>query len=88
MNDFSSRELTFAAGRRRWSGARNAAATLTVLWALCSSLLGLGQTRYIETQGGQGNFVIADHGQAAPLYVDGGDYAGVVRAVSDLQTDI
>jgi len=58
---------------------------LHVLW---SHALGLGEPRYIESKRNHRNFVIVDHGQATPLYVEGDEYPGVVRAVSDLQADI
>ncbi|MBB5801394.1 hypothetical protein F4560_001162 [Saccharothrix ecbatanensis] len=35
-----------------------------------------------------GGFTLAANGKAAPLFVDGGDHAGVVRVVGDLRDDV
>jgi hypothetical protein len=56
--------------------------------ALCSNALGLGQPSYIGTERRPANFVIADRGQASPVYVDADEYPGLVRAVYDMQADI
>ncbi len=58
------------------------------LFGLCSNAFALGQEQYVETISDGHNFVIAKQKQAATLYVDTNDYAGVVRAVNDLQADI
>ncbi len=50
--------------------------------------LALGQPSYVQTEKHAGNFVVAEPGRATALYVDAGDFAGVTRAASDLQTDI
>ena len=50
--------------------------------------LALGQIQYVENAGWQGSFPIVRPGVAANLYVDTNDFAGVVRAAGDLQTDI
>lgn len=59
---------------------------LTLL--LCRGAYGLGQERYVETRETGSNFVVVSHKQATPIYVDVGDYPGVVRAVQDLRADI
>jgi hypothetical protein len=61
--------------------------------ALCLVLLspsafGLGQQRYVETSPRPGSFAIAHDGRASSLYVDSADYASVIRAAGDLQSDI
>ena len=55
---------------------------------LPSTSFGIGQERYVETVAHVGSFPIADRGVAASIYVDGGDYAGVVRAARDLVSDV
>lgn len=66
----------------------------TRLFLLCS-LLGsplraqtIGQDRYVEFTGHDGDFSIAKQDQLATFLVDSNDYPGVVRAASDLQADI
>src|SRR5271169_210586 len=58
------------------------------LAALCTAAFGLGQPRYVESSPRPGSVAIARGGRASALYVDASDYAGVVRATSDLQSDI
>ncbi|HEY1923565.1 MAG TPA: glycosyl hydrolase 115 family protein, partial [Tepidisphaeraceae bacterium] len=52
----------------------------------------IGQEKYVETAQGKGDFTIAAGKSvgksAANVYVDADDFAGVVRAVGDLQADI
>jgi hypothetical protein len=48
----------------------------------------LGQVQYVEKVDGPGSFPIVQPGVAANLYVDSNDFAGVIRAANDLQTDI
>ena len=48
----------------------------------------VGQAKYVETSPQQGSFVLAQKDNVATLYVSTQDYAGVIRAVKDLQTDI
>ena len=55
---------------------------------LHSTSFGIGQERYVETIAHVGSFPIADREVAASIYVDGGDYAGVVRAARDLVSDV
>lgn len=61
---------------------------LACLLAVPPSAYGLGQKRYVETTPHSGDFVLARSGGAAALYVDSGDYPGVIRAVGDLQADL
>ena len=48
----------------------------------------LGQAQYVEKAGGPGSFPIVQPGGAAKIYVDTNDFAGVIRAAADLQSDI
>ena len=48
----------------------------------------LGQVPYVQGIYVQGGFTIVQGKMAAPVYVDRNDYAGVVRAVHDLEADI
>src|SRR5215469_8526216 len=48
----------------------------------------IGQERYVETSHKQSDFSIVEKKMATPLYVDSGDYPGVIRAAKDLQADI
>ena len=50
--------------------------------------LALGQPQYVETTPDLNSFRLVHQKAAAKLYVDGGDYPGVVRAARDLQADI
>ena len=47
-----------------------------------------GQTDYVEAIPQNGSFPICDHRLAAAIVVDTNDFAGVVRATSDLRMDI
>src|ERR1022692_4886515 len=55
---------------------------------LPTAALALGQARYVETVARPGSFPIAQAKTCAAIYVDAGDYAGVIRAAGDLQADI
>src|ERR1017187_8496731 len=55
---------------------------------LPTAALALGQARYVETVARPGSFPIAQAKTCAAIYGDAGDYAGVIRAASDLQADI
>ena len=48
----------------------------------------IGQPRYVTTSPQTGAFTLSENRTCAALYVEGGDYAGVIRAVSDLRKDI
>lgn len=43
---------------------------------------------YLSTMPGAGRFALVAGGKAAPLVVSGSDHPGVIRVVSDLQSDI
>src|ERR1035438_2836815 len=58
-----------------------------ILVAPCDSFA-LGQQRYVEEVPAQGSFPIVQGKVAATIYVDAGDYAGVVRAADDLKADM
>ena len=70
------------------------------LVALTASLTWLWPSRPLEAQGtpgldsyvtpnaGAGRFPLYVEGSAAPIYVSGTDYPGVVRAAHDLRTDL
>ncbi len=49
---------------------------------------GADRGSYISTRPGAGRFPLVAGGVAAPIVVDDGDHAGVVRVVGDLRTDI
>lgn len=81
----------------RWGIHGSVGALSVIRWAtalvfcsfvLCSKVHGVGQVRYIETSDNPGNFVLVKQKHATPIYVDGNDYAGVARAVNDLQADM
>ncbi len=58
-------------------------------FAICPfAQLWLGQTKYVETTPAPGSFRLVHEGAAAKIYVDTGDFPGVVRATHDLQADI
>ena len=48
----------------------------------------LGQTRYVENISHPGDFAIVDGKTVATIYVDTNDWAGVIRAASDLRSDV
>jgi hypothetical protein len=60
---------------------------LAVLLAPCDSFA-IGQEKYVETNPGKGSFPIVQKKIVADLYVDTNDFAGVLRAAGDLQTDV
>jgi hypothetical protein len=62
----------------------------TFLLSLClvSNAFALGQARYVETVNASGSFPLVRAKSAAAVYVDSGDYAGVVRAAGDLIADV
>jgi hypothetical protein len=66
---------------------------LSLLILLCLSTpaqsgFALGQVQYVETDYKPGSFPVVRNGGAADLFVDVGDFSGVVRAANDLQADI
>ena len=63
------------------------AATTAVFPTDATPSLGL-QTDIVSENSGPGDFSLVRDKHAAPLFLDGADYAGVLRAASDLQADI
>jgi hypothetical protein len=55
---------------------------------LTQSGLAIGRTRYVEATARTGSFPLVGPRGAAPIFVDPGDWPGVIRAVADLQADI
>src|SRR5450631_3717500 len=55
---------------------------------MAASAFALGQARYVETANARGSFPLVQAKAAAAVYVDSGDYAGVVRAAGDLVADV
>ncbi|WP_207427812.1 glycosyl hydrolase 115 family protein [Pedobacter sp. SYSU D00535] len=53
---------------------------------VATKLIGLPQ--YVEVSPSAKGFEIAKNGNSAPIYVDGNEWAGVVRAANDLSDDI
>jgi len=68
--------------------ARGAQLVALCFLTLLSAAFGLGRDRYIEVSPQPGSFRLVQGGAAASLYVASGDYAGVIRAVRDLQNDV
>jgi hypothetical protein len=58
------------------------------LFLLPHAALALGQPQYVESIARPGSFPIAQAKTCAAIYVDAGDFAGVIRAAADLQADI
>jgi len=61
---------------------------LLVLFLAPVATFGLGQTQYIGGSASPGSFLIADASVLATLFVEPNDFPGVIRAATDLQTDI
>ena len=72
---------------RHLAGIRRVVIVLS-LASVPTSLLALGQKRYVETTSLPGGFPIVRAGNAAAIYVDADDYPGVKRASTDLKSDI
>jgi hypothetical protein len=49
---------------------------------------GLGEPQHVTTTAAPGSFALAHSGTVAKLWVDAGDWPGVIRAAHDLQADI
>jgi hypothetical protein len=58
------------------------------LFTFSCDVLSIGQQRYITDTASCGDFVLAEKGETATIYVDSGDWPGVIRAAGDLQADI
>src|SRR5689334_3817900 len=56
---------------------------------LCATTIyALGQPSYVEFSATPGSLQLVNNGIAAPILLDSQDYAGVIRAAHDLQTDL
>src|SRR5260370_326905 len=64
------------------------AITTLCLLAFSARAFAIGAPRYVESVFHPGDFALVEQGRAVPLRVDTNDYAGVVRAVTDLQGDV
>ena len=49
---------------------------------------GVGNQQYVERAAHAGSFRVAAGGHCAPIVIDAGEYAGVVRAANDLKADV
>src|ERR1051326_1162712 len=49
---------------------------------------GLDPVQYVQTTNAQGYFPLVQNTDTTPLFVDPADWPGVLRAATDLQTDI
>ena len=58
------------------------------LLACAAEASAIGQARYVESHGAAGSFPVVQAEGTATLYVDSGDWPGVLRVVKDLQSDI
>jgi hypothetical protein len=87
-----SRSITYRKSlRQRTCGAPPAttlAITTLCLLAFSARAFAIGAPRYVESVFHPGDFALVEQGRAVPLRVDSNDYAGVVRAVTDLQGDV
>lgn len=60
-----------------------------LIWlALAGNSFALGEFQYVNTTPEQGGFPVCEKGSVAAISVDANDFAGVIRAAGDLQTDI
>ena len=64
------------------------ASILIGLFALAERGFALGQVTYVTDLPGPGSFPVVADGVAAALQVDTNDFAGVIRAAGDLQSDV
>ena len=67
---------------------RTAATALVMAAALAQPAHALGQRSIVSFEASAGSMALAHKGQAASIYVDAQDYAGVLRAAADLQGDV
>jgi hypothetical protein len=61
---------------------------MLLLAVVPSTVLAIGQARYVETTQTAGGFPLVQGKAAATIWVDANDYAGVIRAAKDLQADV
>ncbi|RIV25144.1 glycosyl hydrolase [Fibrisoma montanum] len=57
-------------------------------FGLIANAFGIDPDTYVSSRNGQGRFALSEGGKSAPLVVSTAEYAGVIRAVRNLQTDI
>lgn len=88
MDSFPKTFRDFSGSVRTIKAVRGALAVVLSSVTLSSNALALGQVHYVVAEAHPGNFTIVSQREAAPIYVDAHDYPGVVRAVSDLESDI
>jgi hypothetical protein len=48
----------------------------------------IGQSRYVQSVASPGSFPVAQNNLAATIWVDPGDWPGVIRAANDLKSDV
>lgn len=53
-----------------------------------SEVSAIGPQRYVDTVASEGSFQLAQKGETAVIYVESGDWPGVIRAAGDLQADV
>jgi hypothetical protein len=84
------RRMSFRATKRSSAVALAAAGAAVLLPVIVARpVMALDRTAtYVESFAGPGDFPVADAHHASAIYVDSADYAGVVRAVGDLQADV
>ncbi|MGA2916686.1 MAG: glycosyl hydrolase 115 family protein [Sedimentisphaerales bacterium] len=68
--------------------ALTAIVSVLYLFSLCSCASAVSQQHYVDTAFNKGDFVLSEKDQTAILCVDANDWAGVIRAVNDLQADV
>ncbi len=68
--------------------ARIVILVICILFFFAHEAPALEQSRYVQSVASPGSFPIVQRDSAASIYVDPGDWTGVIRAAHDLQTDI
>src|SRR4051812_21546879 len=70
--------------------ALNTLAGIFILSALAtlSSNVTFAQAHFVSFEKASGNFPISVSQKSSPVYVDPGDYAGVIRAMNDFKGDV
>ncbi len=70
-------------------GFRLRCALAALMLHVATSAQALGQKPFIVfDKTGEGNVALVANGRATPIYIDGNDHAGVLRAAGDLQADV
>lgn len=67
---------------------RKSIIVLSLILLLPASLWAIGGKNYISTTHGKDYFTLSADGKSSPLFISSNDYAGVIRALKDLKTDI